>query len=163
MEMSVCVSDYNPVTGRWMQKDPVNFGGGDTNLFRYVNNNPVNYIDPEGERMTAINRPGFYRSGEIFTGGGGAVATPIFVAPIVDQIINAYNKGDERKLSDKELKKRGIDAEKLKKDFGFTKGTGGADLFLDKKTGKIKIKPKDGSGPGIDTGLNWKDKKCSYP
>ena len=26
--------DYNPSTGRWMQKDPGGFNGGDTNLYR---------------------------------------------------------------------------------------------------------------------------------
>ncbi|MFG1499166.1 RHS repeat-associated core domain-containing protein [Halobacteriovorax sp. XZX-3] len=46
--------DYNPVTGRWMQKDPIGFAGGDTNLYRYVNNDPVNFIDPKGENPLAI-------------------------------------------------------------------------------------------------------------
>ena len=40
--------DYNPVTGRWMQKDPIGFEGGDTNLYRYINNDPVNFTDPKG-------------------------------------------------------------------------------------------------------------------
>jgi len=40
--------DYNPVTGRWMQKDPSGFNGGDTNLYRYVHNDPINFFDPTG-------------------------------------------------------------------------------------------------------------------
>ncbi len=40
--------DYDPVTGRWLGKDPIGFAGGDTNLFGYVGGNPVNAIDPLG-------------------------------------------------------------------------------------------------------------------
>lgn len=40
--------DYNPLIGRWTSKDPILFGGGDTNLYRYVGNDPVNFIDPSG-------------------------------------------------------------------------------------------------------------------
>jgi RHS repeat-associated protein len=40
--------DYNPDTGRWTAKDPILFAGGDTDLYGYVTNNPVNWVDPEG-------------------------------------------------------------------------------------------------------------------
>jgi RHS repeat-associated protein len=41
--------DYDPETGRFTTKDPIGFGGGDTNLYGYVLNDPVNFIDPTGE------------------------------------------------------------------------------------------------------------------
>ena len=41
--------DYDPDAGRWMAKDPIFFKGGQGNLFGYVQNNPVNNIDPDGE------------------------------------------------------------------------------------------------------------------
>ncbi len=40
--------DYDPEVGRWTSKDPILFGGGDTNLYGYVMNDPVNFVDPSG-------------------------------------------------------------------------------------------------------------------
>ncbi|PIS11936.1 MAG: hypothetical protein COT73_01120, partial [Bdellovibrio sp. CG10_big_fil_rev_8_21_14_0_10_47_8] len=44
--------DYDPEIGRWTTKDPILFGGGDTNLYGYTFNDPVNLIDPSGLRFT---------------------------------------------------------------------------------------------------------------
>ena len=40
--------DYDPETGRWTAKDPIGFGGGDTNLYGYVLNNPISFVDVWG-------------------------------------------------------------------------------------------------------------------
>ena len=40
--------DYDPETGRWTAKDPIGFAGGDANLYGYVLNDPVNFVDPLG-------------------------------------------------------------------------------------------------------------------
>ena len=40
---------YDPETGRFISEDPIGLFGRDGNFYRYVFNNPVNYIDPEGE------------------------------------------------------------------------------------------------------------------
>ena len=40
--------DYEPATGRWTAKDPLLFGGGQTNLYVYVDGDPVNRLDPSG-------------------------------------------------------------------------------------------------------------------
>jgi len=40
--------DYDPDTGRWTAKDPILFAGGDTDLYGYVLNDPVNWVDPDG-------------------------------------------------------------------------------------------------------------------
>ena len=40
--------DYDPDIGRWTAKDPILFAGGDTDLYGYVLNDPVNAVDPYG-------------------------------------------------------------------------------------------------------------------
>jgi RHS repeat-associated protein len=46
--------DYNPTVGRWTSKDPILFAGGDTNLYGYVINDPINFIDPDGEHPVLV-------------------------------------------------------------------------------------------------------------
>jgi len=40
--------DYDPDIGRWTAKDPIGFWGGDTDLYGYCLNNPINLVDPWG-------------------------------------------------------------------------------------------------------------------
>jgi RHS repeat-associated protein len=39
---------YDPKAGRFLTKDPIGFMGGDVNLYRYVFNNSLNWVDPSG-------------------------------------------------------------------------------------------------------------------
>ncbi|MCA1791646.1 MAG: hypothetical protein LC667_17880, partial [Thioalkalivibrio sp.] len=39
---------YDPAGGRFLSEDPIGFGGGDLNLYRYVKANPVRFTDPYG-------------------------------------------------------------------------------------------------------------------
>jgi RHS repeat-associated protein len=55
---------YNPATGRFNNTDPSGLSGGDYNLYRYVGNNPLAYVDPNG--LAGI--------GIIGSAGGGAGA-----------------------------------------------------------------------------------------
>ncbi len=59
--------DYDPDVGRWTAKDPILFAGGDTDLFGYCLNDPVNLVDPSGLTNTAT-------WGEF---GGGLMVIPI--------------------------------------------------------------------------------------
>ncbi len=48
--------DYDPEVGRWTSKDPIRFGGGDTNLYGYVSNDPINWWDPTGLTAEDVRR-----------------------------------------------------------------------------------------------------------
>jgi RHS repeat-associated protein len=63
---------YDPRAGRFLTKDPIGFGGGDVNLYRYIQNSPVNQIDPLG-----LWGLGFYAGGGI---GAGDYRTPKSIA-----------------------------------------------------------------------------------
>jgi RHS repeat-associated protein len=39
---------YNPQNGTFVSQDPLSFGGGDYNVYRYVAGNPLNDLDPTG-------------------------------------------------------------------------------------------------------------------
>jgi RHS repeat-associated protein len=45
---------YDPQTQRFLSRDPIEFEAGDFNFYRYVSNDPVNFVDPSGleERQT---------------------------------------------------------------------------------------------------------------
>jgi RHS repeat-associated protein len=65
---------YNPSTGRWMSRDPIEEEGG-VNLYGMLGNNPVNAIDPLGlikvnlKYETHIDTPTVTFAGRIFNGG----------------------------------------------------------------------------------------------
>jgi RHS repeat-associated protein len=40
--------DYDADTGRWTNKDPLIFDGGQSNLYAYAESEPINRIDPDG-------------------------------------------------------------------------------------------------------------------
>jgi len=60
--------DYDPETGRWTAKDPILFAGGDTDLYGYVLNDPVNLVDPWGLYSFAFQ----------FSSGGIDITLPIY-------------------------------------------------------------------------------------
>jgi len=46
--------DYDPNIGRWTAKDPIFFAGGDSDLYGYVLNDPINAVDPFGLDATDL-------------------------------------------------------------------------------------------------------------
>ncbi|MFA6095085.1 MAG: RHS repeat-associated core domain-containing protein [Candidatus Paceibacterota bacterium] len=153
--------DYDAQTGRWTAKDPIEFDGGDTNLFGYVANDPVNFIDPQGLDICAVNgmreecatgmRPP--PEGTPTTGPLSPMAGPVGAAAAADAVSTLYcpELGVAAKAG-KILAKDGTEI------LGFTKhginrviGDGGKragtkpDAFLDAVKNPTKIKD------GVDT------------
>ena len=62
---------YDPSIGRFLTEDPIGFAGGDVNLYGYVTNNPVNFIDPFGLRGNFSDnfRSSLRASNDFFFGG----------------------------------------------------------------------------------------------
>ena len=59
--------EYDPSTGRFLSKDPLLFAGGDSNLYGYVLNDPINGIDPYG--LWSITISGYFGPGGGITFG----------------------------------------------------------------------------------------------
>lgn len=46
--------DYNPTIGKYVEADPSGIQGGENQLYNYVNNNPVNWFDPNGQDPVSV-------------------------------------------------------------------------------------------------------------
>jgi RHS repeat-associated protein len=75
-EVTLGARDYDPVVGRWTSKDPIRFGGGQSNLYVYLHNDPVNSIDPSGLLPDSLEEAAAVVAGTlchyfgVFCGGG---------------------------------------------------------------------------------------------
>ncbi|MDQ7074665.1 MAG: RHS repeat-associated core domain-containing protein [Gammaproteobacteria bacterium] len=124
--------DYDAWSGRWTNKDPIRFGGGDANLYGYVLGDPVGFIDPDGLNPVAgamgggaIAGPpgavvgavvgfgiGLFIGDKMFSKGGrqnvrdtGLIGVPTDV--IKDRLKNPIISSKDKKRLEKELKARG--------------------------------------------------------
>ena len=64
---------YSPLLGRWVNRDPIEENGG-VNLYAYVGNDPMNWIDPFGLCMSPSERMALGAKGVAQTAGGGIAA-----------------------------------------------------------------------------------------
>jgi len=88
--------DYDAEVGRWTVKDPIRFAGGDTNLYGYVGNDPLNRVDPSGLKLIWSNQTG--------------TATTIFPAQVTTEIKNEMLDNSElRNWFNEQLAKKNKD------------------------------------------------------
>ena len=89
---------YDPAQGRWLGQDPLGFGAGDVNLYRYVDNGPTGATDPSGmwnpfrvkQDPTRKRRPGLVTGADILNDMHRRNAA---MRPIVEQYDHAIQKG----------------------------------------------------------------------
>lgn len=99
--------DYDPLVGRWVSKDPMLFYGG-SNVYTYVLNNPIHFIDPAGlyweysqstRRLTHVDGSGrVTNAGTGYSGNGEGLNNPAMqhvlnVGPIPQ---GTYDIGQQR-------------------------------------------------------------------
>ena len=68
--------DFDAEAGRWTNKDPIRFVGGDTNLYGYVLNDPINFVDPLGLINFLIGAGGSASAGTGAEASGGIFFNP---------------------------------------------------------------------------------------
>ena len=67
---------YDPVTGTFLQQDPIGFAAGDLNLYAYVENDPFNRTDPSGLTASATMGANTGRAARRFTPCAGCADLP---------------------------------------------------------------------------------------
>jgi RHS repeat-associated protein len=172
---------YDPSLGRYLRADPAGIMKGLNHLYAYVQNNPVNYIDPTGE---------FLISGSVAVGyagyvAGTAIAAGIvyYGAPIAADIgtwlgNKLFNESDNDSGEDTRARpptgSRPIDQTPWSGDHQGIKGevgAGPADNVVISPDGHVWVENPDGSftdhGPASDytnsgkpSGRRGKDRKC---
>lgn len=58
---------YSPQLGRFISQDPLEFGGGDVNVYSYAGDSPTNSVDPSGTSLTP-EHVGETMAGELLAG-----------------------------------------------------------------------------------------------
>ena len=76
--------DYDPDIGRWTAKDPIGFVGGNTDLFGYVQNDPLNLTDPSGQFLATA-------AVGAFAGGASGVITGLKTGNTIGAVLGGIS------------------------------------------------------------------------
>ncbi len=67
---------YSPDLGRFLQTDPIQFDARDVNIYRYVGNDPVDLIDPDGRTACWVSNANGWVTANISCGSTGKYKLP---------------------------------------------------------------------------------------
>ena len=119
---------YLPSLGRFLQPDPIGFGGDPANLYRYCGNDPVNNSDPSGENgtITRFGNGSFNFGLGIYFNNGGISTINNFVNYANERLTNTF--GSYHVTMNLTIENyRGVSAELWSQNtFSFRPGGGGA-------------------------------------
>ena len=167
---------YDPATGRWLSKDPIGLSGG-LNLYAFCCNNPMNVIDPSGRCPdddwmdwihTGLDIIGIFDPTPAADGinaiiyviegsWNNAAISAVAIVPYLGDAAKAGKYGVKAANNFKRLSKGEVKA--LKNEIGDVhdiKINSRQDLFKN-SNGDIYSFPKNGRGPGNETGYNVRD------
>ena len=72
---------YNPILGRWIQRDPIGYSGG-INLYGYVKGRAAAAVDPDGRVGVGVIGTGSVGGGVVVGAGAtGSVGGGVFIGP----------------------------------------------------------------------------------
>ena len=135
---------YDPTLERFISEDPIEFESNDFNFYRYVGNDPVNLVDPEGLFAPAVYYAFYYAA--MFASGYWAIHESL---PHAQNLVNdpvwnvpTYDDGSvvcEAKKSKSNKKERATDIPSWAKGEQPLPGESGNDFaerLLNEKYGK---------------------------
>ena len=83
MSYGMYLNNLQPtLDGRFLQKDPIGFNGGSTNLYGYVLNDPINSVDPNGQSLAGATIKCFVGAYLIAAGVMSGTVTPWSVVAV---------------------------------------------------------------------------------
>ena len=88
---------YSPGTGQFVSNDPLGLNGGDTNVRRYVGNNPASLVDPLGLQEQGLRS--FSNGGKAYPSSDIAIADNEISPRMLDQNVDTEPCGTRRTIS----------------------------------------------------------------
>jgi RHS repeat-associated protein len=177
---------YDPNLQRWINRDPIQEEGG-INLYGFLLNDPLNFVDPKGSDRYEIDGPylviypswyKFWRDDvEVLCGtrelyeraiGKANLENAIEAAVVAAAVATAVagmgeGHGDLKTCKDSQLKEDGIDAHDLKGDYVGKENVPKYNIAKDSDGNVYLVPVKKGEGDPVPVPVKYPDLSDTYP